>query len=166
MKTLFNRILKASIIALLLSGCDIGDDDDKTAKNNAPQAMDFMATTKTDTELMAKLSATDADGDMLSYTLATAPGSGELSLNSDGSFSYQPAAEFTGTDSFEFIVSDGKAQTTGMAHIEVEVLEVSFASYSRNAFNQTETDEPLAVNGREFMQDVSSETAYDDLLTE
>jgi len=44
----------------------------------------------------------DADGDDLVATLVAAPSSGILNLNSDGSFDYTPATDFTGDVSFTY----------------------------------------------------------------
>jgi VCBS repeat-containing protein len=49
----------------------------------------------------------DADGDLLSATLAEGPKNGTLKLNADGSFNYTPKANFNGTDSFTYRANDG-----------------------------------------------------------
>ena len=48
----------------------------------------------------------DPDGDPLSAVLDTYGGSGHLELNSDGSFLYSPAPQFTGDDSFVYRAED------------------------------------------------------------
>jgi len=50
---------------------------------------------------------TDLDGDTLEATNYLYTGPGTLSVVSDGSFSYTPAAGFSGTDSFTYQISDG-----------------------------------------------------------
>ena len=50
---------------------------------------------------------TDADGDSLTAQLNVAPAHGTASLSSNGGFTYQPAANFSGADSFRYTVSDG-----------------------------------------------------------
>jgi hypothetical protein len=45
-------------------------------------------------------------GSPVTLVAHTAPAHGSLTLNQDGSFSYTPAAGFTGTDSFTYTVSD------------------------------------------------------------
>jgi VCBS repeat-containing protein len=50
---------------------------------------------------------TDADGDPLSATLVNGPSHGVLTLNADGSFTYTPAQDFNGADSFTYRASDG-----------------------------------------------------------
>jgi VCBS repeat-containing protein len=49
----------------------------------------------------------DVDGDRLTVTLASGPSHGALVLNADGSFTYTPAAGFSGIDQFTYQVSDG-----------------------------------------------------------
>ena len=51
---------------------------------------------------------TDPDGDTLTAAVVdSAPSHGTLTLNADGSFTYTPAANFNGTDSFTYRASDG-----------------------------------------------------------
>ena len=52
---------------------------------------------------------TDANDDALTASLVTAPPHGTLDLNGDGSFTFTPAANYTGSGSFTYRVSDGTA---------------------------------------------------------
>jgi VCBS repeat-containing protein len=111
------------------------------------------------------LSANDENGDTLTFSLDQEPMLGMVTIDSNGSFTYQPNAEVTGSDSFTFTASDGiNFPVSGTINITIEALEVSFASYSRAAFSQQSSDKPLAVNGRAFIQDVEEPAAYDDLI--
>ncbi|MBV09271.1 MAG: hypothetical protein CMN21_08645, partial [Rubinisphaera sp.] len=49
----------------------------------------------------------DRDGDSLQVTLVSGPLNGQLTLQSDGTFSYTPDAGFSGFDSFQYTVNDG-----------------------------------------------------------
>ena len=49
----------------------------------------------------------DPEGAALTSVLGTAPSQGELTLNPDGSFTYVPAADFNGSDSFTYVANDG-----------------------------------------------------------
>ncbi|MGV6818004.1 MAG: tandem-95 repeat protein [Thiotrichales bacterium] len=55
----------------------------------------------------------DADGDTLTVntTPVTNASNGALTLNADGSFTYTPDANFSGTDSFVYEISDGNGGT-------------------------------------------------------
>jgi VCBS repeat-containing protein len=50
---------------------------------------------------------TDADGNPLTAVLDSGPSNGTLTLNSDGSFTYQANSAFAGTDSFTYHATDG-----------------------------------------------------------
>ena len=50
---------------------------------------------------------TDVDGDALSAVLVSDVVNGSLTLNADGSFSYTPAANFDGSDSFTYKPNNG-----------------------------------------------------------
>ena len=50
---------------------------------------------------------TDVDGDALTAAIATNPANGVLDLNEDGTFTYTPAADFSGIDSFSYTSFDG-----------------------------------------------------------
>jgi len=51
----------------------------------------------------------DPDSDIFTATLYSGPNVGSVLLNSDGSFVYQPAPGFWGTDTFTYIAADGDA---------------------------------------------------------
>jgi VCBS repeat-containing protein len=54
---------------------------------------------------------TDPEGDVLSALLATGPAHGTLSLNANGSLTYNPNANYNGVDSFTYRASDGYAES-------------------------------------------------------
>ncbi|MCK5859986.1 MAG: tandem-95 repeat protein [Abyssibacter sp.] len=81
-----------------------------TAVNDPPSTTDQSFALNEDEPLSAALTADDADGDSLSYSLGElSPTNGSVNLASDGSFTYTPSDDFNGTDSFSFVVSDGQA---------------------------------------------------------
>lgn len=160
MKHIYLKTAATLLIMIALAACS---DDDSV--NSVPTAASASLTTQTNTAIMDNVTGNDPDGDTLAYAIVTAPVSGSLTLDTSGSFTYQPALDQTGTDSFEFSVSDGiNSAAVATIDITIENLEVSFAEYSRQAFSQLPTDEPLSLKGRTFIQDVEDESAYDDLL--
>ncbi|WP_338024897.1 Ig-like domain-containing protein [Alteromonas antoniana] len=163
---MMRKLLLLSVVSLALTGCFDDDDDDKEkpVMNTAPEAISETFITQTDTPFSDMLSASDADGDMLTYALDTEAMLGTVEVMDDGSFTYTPNAQVTGEDSFVFTVSDGKASATGTVTVTIEVLEVSVSEFTRDAFAQDPTDAPLPVNGREFIQDAEDPDAFDDLL--
>ena len=77
--------------------------------NDLPVAGDDAATTPVDTPVTIAVLAndSDADGDSLTPALVSGPSHGNLVLNGDGTFTYSPAAGYTGADAFVYQVSDG-----------------------------------------------------------
>ncbi|WP_299080284.1 Ig-like domain-containing protein [uncultured Paraglaciecola sp.] len=153
--------------SLLFTGCNSGDDhaDEMMPMNSAPVALSVDLITQADIAIVDMLSATDADGDPLSYSVATQPTMGMLTIDSNGQFTYQPNGTVTGSDSFSFTVSDNAFGTdTAVVNITIEKQVLGYESYSRKVFDQNKTDTPLPINGREFIQDVNNPNAYDDLL--
>ena len=84
--------------------------------NDGPVAVNDSFSTDEDTAYTATLNVndlllndSDLDGDSLSVspTPVSGPASGTLVLNADGTFTYTPDANFNGTDSFVYQVTDG-----------------------------------------------------------
>src|SRR5262249_47345682 len=69
---------------------------------------------------------TDADGNLRAATLLTGPVHGSLTLNGDGSFEYQPDLNFFGSDSFQYLASDGTTSTSATT-VSLMVLPVNDA---------------------------------------
>ena len=62
----------------------------------------------------------DADGDSLTAVLVAGPSHGALILNSNGSFSYTPNANYNGSDSFTYRASDG-ASSSGAVTVSFNI---------------------------------------------
>ncbi|MCU7835732.1 MAG: tandem-95 repeat protein [gamma proteobacterium symbiont of Taylorina sp.] len=81
-----------------------------TAVNDAPSSTPDHATIGEDGTLNGNSVVTndfDIEGDHLSAKLNTNVSNGSLTLNADGTFIYQPNANFNGTDSFTYFPFDG-----------------------------------------------------------
>ena len=61
----------------------------------------------------------DADGDQLSASVLTDVSNGVLSLSPEGAFTYTPAADFEGEDSFTYQADDGEATSAGTVTFHV-----------------------------------------------
>ena len=57
---------------------------------------------------------TDADGNALTAVKATDPAHGALTLNANGSFTYTPATNYNGTDSFTYKAYDGTSYASAV----------------------------------------------------
>jgi hypothetical protein len=64
------------------------------------------------------------DGRPLSVFSFTRPAHGTTTVTGDGSFTYTPAANFTGTDSFSYIASNGTTQSN-IARVSLTITDVS-----------------------------------------
>ncbi len=98
--------------------------------NTTPNAVSDPYSVEEDTELTVDVAAgvlsndSDDDGDSLTVTLVLAPSYGTLTLNSDGSFTYQPGADFSGSDAFTYAASDGYGDS-GEATVVISVDSVN-----------------------------------------
>ncbi|WP_223668560.1 Ig-like domain-containing protein [Kangiella shandongensis] len=154
--------LAAMSSLLLLIGCS---DDTEPDINQAPVTTKATVVTETDTPVMDQLQADDADGDSLTFNIVAEPQSGSVELGVDGNFTYTPAKEFTGSDIFTFVASDGSLNSAVTdVEITVNVKEEVFSSYSRKSYSNQSNDEPSGVNGRQFIFDVTTTTTYQDLV--
>jgi large repetitive protein len=69
---------------------------------------------------------TDVENDPLTAVLATQPGHGAVTLNSDGSFTYTPAADYFGNDTFTYRANDGQLNS-GVATVTISVIPNSIS---------------------------------------
>ncbi|MEA4926958.1 MAG: tandem-95 repeat protein [Syntrophomonadaceae bacterium] len=125
--------------------------------NDAPTAADYTFTTDEDTVLNDSLTgyAADVDGDTLAYAKVSDPTHGTLTVNTSGSFTYTPVANFNGTDSFTWSVSDGTASATATATITVDAVNDA-PIVSGNSKNGTE-DTTMTFAAGDFSVDYSDE---------
>ena len=66
------------------------------------------------------MSASDADGDELTYRIITQPTKGSLSINRAGRATYIPFDQNEGSDSFSFTVNDGLVDSN-IATISIDI---------------------------------------------
>ena len=98
------------------------------AVNDAPVAVDDAITATEDTPFNSVIDLdandTDLDGDALTVvagTFATAQG-GSITIAADGSYTYTPAANFNGSDSVDYTVTDGSLTDVGTLNITVNAV--------------------------------------------
>ena len=98
------------------------------AVNDAPVAQNDTAAATEDTPVAGNVltNDTDVDGDALSAVLVSGPAHGSLTLNADGSFTYTPAANYNGPDSFTYKANDGQADSN-VATVSITVGAVNDA---------------------------------------
>jgi len=87
---------------------------------------------------------TDYDPTILTAVKVTDPANGTLVLNADGSFTYTPAANFYGTDTFTYKANDGLADSA-VAAVTITVTSVNDAPVAQNQSVTTPEDTALLV---------------------
>ena len=95
-----------------------------TPPNTAPNAVDDAATTAPGTAVTIDVLAndSDADGDPLSVDSVDDPANGAAAINGDGTLTYTPDAGFTGSDVFDYTVSDGEDDDTATVTVLVSAV--------------------------------------------
>ncbi|WP_205618847.1 cadherin-like domain-containing protein [Terasakiella pusilla] len=102
--------------------------------NDAPEATNDLAATSEDTSVVIDLldNDTDLDGDALSITQIDGQdiavgetvdvGNGTVTLNEDGTVTFAPDGDYSGSETFEYTVTDGTETTTATATVDIEAV--------------------------------------------
>jgi large repetitive protein len=119
------------------------------AVNDAPVADNDAHATNEDTPLTIAAPGvldgdTDVEGATLTATLVGDVQHGTLTLNANGSFTYTPAANYNGTDTFTYRASDGSL-TSNLATVTLTINAVNDAPVADNEAYSTNEDTQLTV---------------------
>ena len=121
--------------------------------NDAPTAADDRQTTPEDAPVRGSLSATDVDGDKLTFSVQELPMNGALTVAAaTGAYTYTPNPNFNGRDSFTFSASDGKL-ASNVATVTITVDPVNDAPVTQGDATPT-TPENTAYVGTLWATDV------------
>ena len=133
-----------------------------TPVNDAPAAADDNNIIDEDTTLIVDapgvlLNDFDVDGDALTAIKVSDPQHGALTFNANGSFSYVPAPNFNGVDSFTYRASDGQLQSA-LATVRITVSPLNDAPTVTGGAATTPEDTPvvLTLNGADIDGDTLS----------
>ncbi len=115
-----------------------------TPVNDAPVAVDDSASTPKNTSVNINVLTNDSDpeNDPLTVTGNTSPSHGTVSF-SGGVATYTPANNYTGTDSFDYTISDGNGGT------DTATVNITVTNNTPNASNDTATtneDTPVTID--------------------
>ncbi len=118
-----------------------------TITNPAPNAGDDVAITNEDTPVSGSVAGNDSDpdGDTLTFTKASDPLNGTVVVNSDGTYTYTPNAEFHGTDSFTYTVDDGNGGTKTQT-VTITIDPVNDAPLSTPLSSQSSLDNSPVIS--------------------
>jgi VCBS repeat-containing protein len=133
------------------------------AVNDAPVAVGDAYNTDENTPLTAAAPGvlgndSDLDSDPLTAVKVSDPSHGTLTLNSNGSFTYTPAVNFNGTDSFTYKANDGTADSnTATVTITVNPVNDTPSATGSTQTLQADTSQAITLAGTDV------ETALVDL---
>ncbi|WP_269540004.1 tandem-95 repeat protein [Cerasicoccus fimbriatus] len=131
--------------------------------NDTPVATAATFTTAEDVALSDALSGSDDDGDELTFAVVDSPEHGLVVLNTDGSFTYTPAENYFGEDSFTFTVDDG-AETSAVAAVSITVTPVNDAPVA--LADSFEVDEDTSFAGQLAGTDVEEDVLTYAIVTQ
>jgi len=114
-----------------------------TRTNEPPVAMDQSVSTNEDVALAVTLTGSDPDNDLLTFTVAVSPLHGTLS-GTEPNLTYTPQANYNGSDSFSFTVSDGLV-TSEEATIGITISSVNDAPVAVPQSNSVVEDTPAGI---------------------
>ena len=114
-----------------------------------PQAVDDTYTVAEDTTLNIAAPGvlsndTDVDGNSLTVIKVSDPANGTLTLNTNGSFTYIPAANWNGADSFTYVANDG-TEDSNIATVSITVAPVNDPPVAADDSYATAEDTPLTI---------------------
>ena len=113
--------------------------------NSPPVAEDISTSAKSGERVPITLKGTDADGDSLTYSLAARPANG--TLTGDAPFlTYKPKEGFSGTDTFTYKASDGKAASPA-ATVRIVVEGLTWVRAGEPLINATNPKAPTEYYG-------------------
>ncbi|ACU62705.1 Ig-like domain-containing protein [Chitinophaga pinensis] len=118
-----------------------------TPVNNPPTGFGDSKTTPESTPVSGTVTGTDSDGDALTFAKATDPAHGTVVVRADGTYTYTPAAGYSGLDNFNITISDGKGGTaTVTVNINVTPVVVIEDPVALNDRGETKANTPVTVD--------------------
>ena len=141
------------------NGGTVTDTFTYTVLNIAPTPIDDEFSTSEDTAVDGNVATNDSDldGDAITFSAVTEPSNGALIWNTDGTFTYTPDAEFSGTDSFTYQTTDADGATE-TAEVTINVAAVNDAPIAENDNTTVAEDNPVTINVLDNDNDPETET--------
>jgi len=129
--------------------------------NSVPTASNGSVTTNENTAVSGTLSASDSDGDTLTFSIVSQPSHGTVSITntSTGAFTYTPNSNYYGSDSFTFEATDSAGQASNTATESVTVIQAGGGNAVPTASNgSVSTNENTAASGTLSASDSDGDT--------
>lgn len=106
-------------------------------KDTVPTCEDVSFETYKNIANTGSLAASDEDGDALTYQLVKQPRRGSIELADDGTFTYTPARNKVGRDSFTYTATDPSGNVSAPATVKIKIVKptdaATFADLSGDA---------------------------------
>lgn len=139
-----------------------------TSVNDAPSALNDAVTLAEDTSTIINVLGNDSDpdGDLLSVLAVGNAAHGSVVINQNGTLTYTPAANYNGSDSFTYTLSDGQGGTaTGT--VSVTVLPVNDNPVSVADTATTDQNQSVIIHVLDNDTDIdSSALSVDGIVTQ
>jgi M6 family metalloprotease-like protein len=160
--TFTNRVTDASDNALVAQSIRFTTQANENDQNSAPIATYSGFNTAQNSEYNATLTATDADGDILTYSIVSDVSHGTLTTNSSGSFGYLPANNYKGTDTFVYKANDGQidsnektvsiivGEESNTTLLPILLVRIEFNDFSFHSDTQTWSNKVFGENEGEL----------------
>jgi hypothetical protein len=121
-----------------------------TPANDFPAAGDAAVSTTEDTSVLVALPASDVDGDPLVVTILTSPSHGTLT-GSGLNKTYHPAADYFGSDSFVYRVTDaGGLTASGTITVTITPVNDAPITFSQSAMLSEDTTMSIHIMASDF----------------
>ena len=156
------RIFIGFIAALLCGGCGGGGDaapapPPPPPANRAPQVAALTVSANEEQAIGGRVTATDADGDAVTFAKSTDPAHGTLSaFATDGNFTYVPAKDYFGTDTFKVTATDA-AGNVATGTVTLNVANVNDTPVAADDFLEVAPAATLTANVLENDADADGE---------
>jgi gliding motility-associated-like protein len=119
--------------------------DNSSTNEDTPVSFNIVAN-DTDADGTVDVATVDLDPSTVGIQTTFANASGSWSVNSSGSLTYTPAADFTGSASIDYTVNDNNSATSNAATVTITVNPVNDPPVAINDNSSTNEDTPVSFN--------------------
>ena len=125
------------------------------SENDAPTVLGETVTINEDSSTDGNLeaNASDPEGDAMTFSILNGPSTGNFVLNTNGSYTFTPVANFNGTVSIQFNVCD-TYNACATATLTISVVAINDAPIAVNDIFNTNEDTSLSANVDSNVSDV------------
>ena len=132
--------------------------------NDAPVVTAPSQTVKEDEKLTASVSATDSDGDVVTFSVTGDPQHGSVTMKENGDYTYQPNPNFNGEDWFEVTANDNQDENnTGVATVYITVTPVGDAPTAVDDKITLNEDTPTTI--LVLANDTDEDSSFGDVIS-